>query len=182
VLRDELRAALESHGVRVIAPELFEIRAVWDSAVNDVGTLLDARGDFDPGLLDVAASRLIEAYRSQGHRFDALLLSYLESRIVTISGGSVSWDGVKRRIQIDRSKGGKDLWKWPNHEPSVCLSLRVIAYSGDGQRIFERYGGLEVVHHYRSRDLAEIVRSDLFLDRAALREGVEIALAPLFQH
>jgi hypothetical protein len=165
----------------VLEPELFEFQVVWESATGDIGTLLDARGDFDRALLDAAARSLIEAYRSQGHRFDALLLSYLESRIVTISGSSASWDGVKRRVEIDRSKGGKDLWKWPNHEPAACLSLRVVAYTGDGQRLFERYGGLEVVHQYRLRDLAQIVRWDLFLDRAALREGIEIALAPVFQ-
>jgi hypothetical protein len=177
----ELRAVLETRGVRVLEPDLLEIREVWESATSDVGTLLDARGDFDRALLDAAALKLAQAYRSRGQRFDALLLSYLESRTATISGSSASWDGVKRHVQIDRSKAGKDLWKWPNHEPAACVSLRVVAYAGDGQRLFERYGGLEVVHRYRSRDLAEIVRWDLFLDRAALREGIEIALAPLFQ-
>lgn len=177
----ELRAALETRGVRVLEPDLLEIRGVWESATSDIGTLLDSQGDFDHALLDAAALRLTEAYRSRGQRFDALLLSYLESRTVTISGSNASWDGVKRRVHIDRSQGGKDLWKWPNHEPAACISLRVVAYQGDGQRLFERYGGLEVVHQYRSRDLAEIVRWDLFLDRAVLREGVEIALAPLFR-
>lgn len=179
VLRDEMRAVLETRGVHVIAPDPIEILEVWESATSDVGTLLDAEGAFDPELLDTAARALLEAYRSRGQRFDALLLAYLEMRTVTINGSSVSWDGVKRRVRVDRSKAGKALWKWPNHEQAACLSLRVLAYAAEG-RLFEQHGGLEVVHEYRSRDLAEIVRSDLFLDRAALREGVEIALAPLF--
>jgi hypothetical protein len=180
VLSQELRAALEARGVRVFAPDRAEFGEVWEAATGDVGTLLGPSGDFDAAQLDRALRALVETWASRGVRFDRVLLPQLELRSATIAADGASWDGVKRRVEVDRSKAGKALWTWPNRESATCLSLRLLVYAGDGRRLYDRYGGLEVVHRYRSSDLSATVRWDLFSDRAAVREGVEIALAPLF--
>jgi hypothetical protein len=176
---EELEAALAARGVAVRAPASAEVRLLWSRATADLGTLTDARGRLAPDHLDPAARALAAAFQARGERFDVMLLSYLEVRFVMIFAGSVGWDGVERRVNIVREVS-KRLGDWPNHQNAPCVSLRVIAYTPDGQRLFEQYGGLDVLSEYSVRMFAERPRPDLFRERALLREGVEIALAPLF--
>lgn len=176
---EELEAALAARGVAVSAPTAAVVREIWDAATADLGTLTDAKGRLAPDHLDPAARALAAAFRARGERFDVMLLSYLEVRFVMIFAGSVAWDGVERRVNIVREVG-KRLGDWPNHQNAPCVSLRLIAYDAEGARLYEQYGGLDILSEYSVRMFAERPRPQLFQDRALLREGVELALAPLF--
>jgi len=65
----------------------------------------------------------------------------------------------------------------------MATSLHVIAYSTDGQRVFEARGGLDFVQEY---DLSAAyswrgqlrMRHPLLRDAEAIREGVQVALSP----
>jgi hypothetical protein len=180
VVQEVMSTRLEQRGLSVRAPARDDFLAVWRTATQDIGALYDAKGVIDPGLQDTAARALAKAYRERGDRFGVLLLSYLTVASFPINSGSVSWDGVERRVRVDRRGGNHELKTWPNHRVVPCVSLRVLAYSADGDRLFETRGGLEIASEFRLRDLREDPRKDLFEDRSAVSEGVEIALRPLF--
>ena len=176
---EELARLLTARGVIVVALPADEFRAVWSEATQDLGTLADGRGGLDPARLDAAARAASAALHARGVRFDALLLPWLELRYVEILGNGVAWDGVERRVPIERTVA-KRLGNWPNHELAPCVSLRLLAYGADGARWFDESGGVDVASRYEVRLLAERPRPDLFADRASLRQGAELALAPLF--
>ena len=181
VVRDELAVQLEARGVTVETPSLAEFHDLWLSSGREVGTLYDANGRLDRGRFDAAVRAFVGSWREHGKPFDVLLLGYFHVQGVTIYAGTASWDGVERRVRVDKQDAPMDLKHlWPNRMETPCVSLRLIAYAADGTRLFEQRGGLEVVNEFRVKDLDVRHRTDLFEDRAAVQEGVAIALRPLF--
>jgi hypothetical protein len=184
VVRDELAAQLEARGLSVATPSLADFHDAWLAAAKDIGTLYDEKGRLDQARFDAAVSAFLQSWRAKGEPFDVLLLGYFHVQGVKIYAGSASWDGVERRVRVDRegaSTIARDVARlWPNRTPTACVSLRLVAYSADGRRLFEQRGGLEIVDEYRLKDLDVRHRTDLFTDRAVVQEGVAIALEPLF--
>jgi hypothetical protein len=181
VVQEEMAAYFSSRGVAVVAPTLAEFYDSWQIAGKETGTLYDDQGVFVPERFDNVVRDLIEDYRARSESFDLLVLSYIDVKPVTIRAGSATWDGVERKVRVDREGVSGGLRWWPNRTNANCVSLRIVAYRPDGSRLFERRGGLEVANEFRSRNLQVSIRQDLFQDRVAVREGVEIALAPLFR-
>ena len=181
VVRAEMVSVLEQSGLEVFVPAPVEFANLWTSATEDLGRVRDARGRIDLDRLDAASRQLVEDYRARSGGVDVLLLAYLEVEPVQIRAWAASWDGVERLVPIDRHGGRRRSGLWPNDRDAPCLSLRVVAYAADGVRLFDARGGLEVLSEYRTASLEEQRRRDLFEDRAAVREGVAIALAPLLE-
>lgn len=181
ILHDQIRALLEARGARVITPAFAEFHDAWLTSAKEVSTLYDAKGNLDPARFDSAVAALARSYGAQLESFDAMLLAYLEARAVVIRGGYAQWDGVLRRVRV-QFQDHKD-----SHLPlrgieAPCTSLRVLAYTPEGARLFDRRAGLEVVYDFEvSPGLQVIPRGDLFRDDRTLREGVQQALAPLLR-
>lgn len=182
VVREEMKTALAAGGVTVLAPERAEFAEIWVDATQDLGRMRDARGRVDRVRLGTASQALLRGYRARGEELDAVLFSFFEVMPVQVRGWAASWDGVERSIQADRKIRQRYSGLWPNDRDAPCLSLRVVAYTADGTRLFDRRGGLEVLSEFRPERLEELPRQDLFERRADLREGVEIALAPLLEN
>ena len=181
VVRDEVAMQLEARGVTVETPSLAAFHDVWLRAGREIGTLYDANGRLDKSRFYAAVRAFVKAWRDQGKPFDVLLLGYFHVQGVTILAGSASWDGVKRRVRVDKQDAPMELKHlWPNRLETPCVSVRIIAYAADGTRLFEQRGGLEVVNEFRVKDMDVHYRTDLFEDRAVVQEGVSIALRPLF--
>jgi hypothetical protein len=181
IVREEIARLLEARGATVTAPAPGEFQAAWASATQDLGRLRDAHGRIDLPRLDAASRTLFSDYRAHGKEFDVLLFVHFEVKQVQVRAWSASWDDVERRVPVDRSGGRRYSDLWPNDRDVPCLSIRAVAYTADGMRRFDRLAGLEVLSEFRTMDLAELPRRDLFQDRVAMRESVAIALAPLFQ-
>ena len=66
----------------------------------------------------------------------------------------------------------------------AVTSVHLMVFTPDGERIFEGRGGLDFIHDIDMSPLASrfdwelLLRSDLFLNREVLREGIEIAFTP----
>jgi len=163
--------------MQVNAPPLPEFYELWRQAAETTGS---EAAPVPLAVNDVAVRMLLDGLRARGENFDALLVPYLTVRRGTVTGESVRWDGVARRLPFS----------YQNRDPflvaqrgvsAACTSLGVIAYGPHGERLFERIGGLEVAkrmwvdgHRRGWND-----RDDLFQDENALRSGVKEALYPL---
>ncbi|HVH19811.1 MAG TPA: hypothetical protein VNF72_16045 [Myxococcota bacterium] len=178
-VREEMKSVLEARGFQVLAPEVVAFAEVWTDATQDVGRVRTARGSLDRALLGAASRALLEGYRARGEALDVVLLGFFEVRLVQVRGWTASWDGVDRSIRADRKIWQRYSGFWPNDRDAPCLSLRVLAYDAEGTLLFDRPGGLEVVSEFIPARLEELPRQDLFEQRAFVREGVEIAIAPL---
>jgi hypothetical protein len=63
-----------------------------------------------------------------------------------------------------------------------AVSLAVVAFSREGEKVFEGTGGLDLVERIHSPGgptLEHELHEDLFVDPTYLRDGVAIALDPL---
>jgi hypothetical protein len=181
VVSREIRAQLEQRGIEVRTPPFGEFHDAWLVAAREVGSLYDDEGEFIGERFDAAVRNLAVAWRAREGDFDVLLLGYLLFRPGTVTGQSVQWDGVARRLPIEYVHRDAQHLEARRRFQAPCTSLRILGFDRDGNRLFERYGGLEVT--------AQAVlgegrwgwrpRSDLFTDRTAMREGVRAALEPL---
>jgi len=170
--------------MRVNAPPLPQFDELWREAGDAMGA--------QPALVtggavsDVAVRALLDGLRAHGENFDALLVPYLTIRPGTVTGESVMWDGVARRLPLSYKNRDVAYLVARRGVYASCTSLGVVAYGPHGERLFERIGGLEVAKRMWVSDDGHRRgwndREDLFQDQAALRSGVKEALYPLLRN
>ena len=178
-----VRKHLSACGVEIVHFGLGEARHLWNE-VTDVE-------EEDTERVARYVKRL-HAKRS----FDVLVvpsLVYRDARIRAVTR-EVSWDGVTRTLALTgyvRTHGSVNLVaEIRGKTPAVSLHLAV--YEAPGTRVFDSFGGLDLVHEV---DLGTPVRVDLknrpkrqamefrlkrsrLRDPVALREGVAMAFTP----
>jgi hypothetical protein len=167
----------------VNTPAPADFRNAWLTAAKSVGSLYGPDGRFDPARYDAVARSLVQVYRGRGEQFEILLIPYLIYRDGAVVGQSVQWDGVARHLPFEYANRDVTHMESRRGLKAACISLRVVAYDADGNRLFETYGGLEVAVRMK---LAEgrwtwTERGDLFRDRDDLEEGTRVALKPLLR-
>lgn len=175
-----LVAYLEEQGLEVDRLDLMEARSLWREAAQQARRegAEDATAIFVHGL-------------GQRGDFDALLMPALILRSVRVYDSSGSWDGVRRQVTTvnapSRGLGGstdtfsKGIAFGGLSADVLASSLHVMAFTPDGQHVFEGQGGFEFIQEadlsgakQRSGELR--TRYGLFRNAEVLREGVEIAL------
>ena len=183
IIHEMIGRLLWEQDVQVNAPPLPEFYALWRQAAVSAG---NPGAPSDSAAYDVSVHALLEGLRAQGANFDALLIPYLTIRPGKVTGQSVMWDGVARRLPLSYKHRDAAFLVVRRRVEAPCTSLGVVAYGAHGERLFERIGGLEVAkqmwvsddgHRRRWND-----REDLFQDEKALRDGVEEALEPLLRN
>jgi hypothetical protein len=121
--------------------------------------------------------------------FDVLIvpsLVYPRETEVKAKQRQVKWDGVIRRYRvINYSEEAKKSQLAASISPVVPgVSLHLVLLSPDGTSIFEKYGGIDLIHDVdlkrseitMTSDLA--LRERLFGDAEYLREGIAVAFDP----
>jgi hypothetical protein len=183
VINEMIGRLLWEQDMQVNAPPLPEFYELWRQAA------LAASGDGGAEAAahnDVAVSALLDGLRAQGANFDALLIPYLTVRPGTVTGQSVMWDGVARRLPLSYKNRDVAFLVVRRRVEAPCTSLGVVAYGAHGERLFERIGGLEVAKQMWVSDDGKRrgwnERADLFQDKKVLRDGVEEALEPLLRN
>jgi hypothetical protein len=173
---------LKACGKTVSSTRLFFARDLWRGTVRDLGAAEDAERSFD-----AAASLFVRRLRER-QQFDALVMPNLVYRTGRIVQGSrsVIWDGVKRELEIvnePQMHGSIHLMTTPGGT-MPAVSLHVLVFDGAGNRIFESYGGLDLVHEF---DVAGAVTQSHFsmplkvnrlTDEVAIREGIGVTFDP----
>ena len=130
-------------------------------------------------------------------KFSAFLLPTLVYREAKVWGYTARWDGVRRKLATrTRSTANARL---PTLEPSIGesqikgakvpgVSLHVLVFSPQGRRIYEGWGGLDLVHAVMVTGSADTGHGSLvqdidpFRNLDHLREGVALALDAYVPH
>jgi hypothetical protein len=181
--QEVLVRALWEQDVRVISPPREQFRETWTRAERSVGSLVGPDGKLDLSRYDAVVQAVMKSYQEGGESFDVLLLPYLVVRKGVVTGHSVKCDSVARMLPLEYVNRDAAHIEARRGLETRCTSLRVLAYADDGQRLYERYGGLEVAWRMRvdGLDWEWTERGDLFRNRKDLEEGVDVVLSPLLR-
>jgi hypothetical protein len=176
----ELRRYLESHERRVQAPAPRDAHAAWLAAAQALKAEVG-----DSGMSFEGAARVLARQLAGAHRFDALVLPWIALRPAKVRGRSVTWDGVTRTLRVV-NPSGRSLGFLEDFQAQAAVpSIRVAVFSAQGEKIFEGAGGLDLVHALSVEgeppriDARPRPRSEIFSDRAPIREGIAVAFDPL---
>lgn len=173
---------LEKSGKTVHAMGLFDARAAWRSAAQKTRSDSEAQQEFG------AAARQLALQLGELHPFDALVMPNLVFRQARIYEGSRSavWDGVKREFQFanESQMHGSIHLMTTVAGTMQGVSLYLLVYNSEGERIFASYGGIDLVHDF---DLSSSdqrlfsgmpLKSERLTDASAIREGIRLAFDP----
>jgi len=161
---------------------LYHARRLLDASVREVKSAPEVEPEFG------SAARVFVRRLGEQSQFDALVmpsLVYRKARIYPGTNAAV-WDGVKRPLSISSE-----------HDSSLSMdytygiqgeidgvSLHVLVYDANGSRIFEGYGGIDLVHHFDMEGAYDaklgrmVMRRDPLSDEAAIRRGIMTAFDP----
>lgn len=179
-----IREHLSACDVKVVRFRLSEARRLW----NEVA---DGEEEVD----DERVARYVKRLHAT-RVFDVLIvpsLVYRDARIRDVTR-EVVWDGVKRQLELSGyvHKHGSIHVMTEVRGKTPAVSLHVAVYETTGAKIFDSFGGLDLVHEVdfgapRRQDLDHRIplpqvefrlKEERLRDRTALREGVAMAFTP----
>lgn len=180
----EIETYLQEHGRGSSRLSLYDGRLLWKRSV------AQAKEQGSIG----AAVRIFAAKLAEHFDFEALIMPSILLHTTRVTSSKGSWDGVQRTLRKintpRRAVGGRgqDLFYdgialgGVSGEVSV-ISVHLLVFSKDGERIFEGRGGLDFIHEIdlspaKDQHWNPVLRGDLFADRKILRESIEIAFNP----
>lgn len=138
---DEIIRHLQSLGARVAVIWPPDAWSLWRDSMAAAGG--EERHAPD---LETAAAAFVRAL-SEHAEFDLAVMPALVYREARVVGRYARWDGVRRRVSVlTRATGDPDVpaagWKGR----ITGLSLHVLAYTPDGRRTHQGWGGIDLVH------------------------------------
>jgi hypothetical protein len=183
-LRREIESYLRVQGRDVEVVDLYESRQLFANALERA----KAAGDVDK------TRALFAEELARTHTFDAVVMPSILLHKTRVTDSSGRWDGVSRRMRMVNAPPvpigrGQNTFAdgiragGINGEVPVT-SVHVLVLTRAGERVFEGRGGIEFVQEMdmspvKSRYQFNLqMRSDLFHDLDALREGIEQAFDP----
>lgn len=124
--------------------------------------------------------------------FQLLVMPSLVVRGARVRGRTAQWDGVRRRITTrllpmaraglpDPGTEAGDA-HWEGEIPA--LSLHVLVFRPDGEKVYEGWGGIALTHAamlssvQRYGDRSLVLAPAFFENRELIREGIGVALDP----
>jgi hypothetical protein len=169
-----VRGYLESRGYRVLTPKMSTTLGLWKSCTVEVGGITDESGTLDAE--QYARARALLVRRTlEALPADGVVASTVLVRKARYSGHNLVWDGVMRPVRVDM--GDSNRFAAYLRGQGEGISLRTSVFERDGDRIFERYAGLEPLREFRA-DEGVLVRKDLFLDEPLLEEAIVLSFEP----
>jgi hypothetical protein len=180
---EELESYLQTHDKRLKTVSYYDARRLWKASAKQ------ARSAAADGNADYATAARLFALELRRHtEFDAVIVPSVFLQRANMIGTTASWDGVTRTIEIHRDT--RTIRK-PNVAASStarAASLHVVVLDAEGNTIQEGQGGLDLLVRARvDQGFGDIIdnrfwyfkeRTDFFVDREYLREGIAKALEP----
>jgi hypothetical protein len=182
-LRREIETYLHLQGRDVEVVDLVESRQLFAKALERA----KAAGDVDK------TRALFAEELARNHSFDAVVMPSIILHTTRVLDSSGSWDGVSRRMRTVNAPAlptgrAQDTFAEGVHAGGVqgevpVTSVHVLVLSATGERVFEGRGGIEFIQEVDLSGIANRrpqrrLRSDLFQNVDALREGIEQAFDP----
>ncbi len=127
-------------------------------------------GQLSVDLSSLPPSAIRELLAEGDAPFDALVLPEIVIRRAELNGQLARWDGVMR---VPPGSAG---WRWSG--TTSVASLRVQIFAADGERIFEGFGGLDVLFRPVISEKRMVPVENLLANPRNLREGVAVAFHP----
>lgn len=196
IVEHALIVELQRRGARVAVIYTPDALTLWQNSVLAVSPNPNNPAD----LRAVAVQFAQTLARSQ--IYDALILPSLALREARVSGRSVRWDGVQRRLGVrpgDATSSPADSPVFGGGEGVVVsgawtgktsgLSLHLLSLMPGKWRTQERWGGLDLVHDVVSSqgpganpaEPDKRLRRELLADPENVEEGVVLALDPIWR-
>jgi hypothetical protein len=157
-----------------------EATAQWAASIIEVKESEALENNFE------SAMRAYVTHLAETRSFDAVISPSIVYRTTKTRDRRVKWDGVFRKMKIvnlsDEAKN-KGLARSLSVE-IAGVSLHVMVFSPDGDLIFQKYGGLDLVHDV---DMAGTeftmnprlsLKEDLLKDSDRVSEGFGVAFEP----
>lgn len=167
-----IRGHLEARGKEVVQVRMSTTLALWKECIAD-----ERSGEIDEDVYERARSELVRRVLASIDA-DGVVAGAVIVREGRYEGKKLHWDGSSRAVSIDMAKTNMPVLHLNGTDPGTLL--RTTVFDRDGNKIFERYVGLEPIRSYRVEwpRLRPVDRSDLFQDAALLEEGVSRSFEP----
>ena len=178
ILEEKMVRFLADSGLQVHRLALSATLEEWSLSLKEVGGIESGRpGQLDPERHEAARAALVRRVLAL-QAADAVVLPTVLAREAHYSGQKLHWDGVWRDAPIDMGGTTRALAYLDGSE--FATSLRVSVYDRSGNKIFERYAGLEPIARYETKQdrWRRVLRTDLFEDDEILDSGVRMAFDP----
>jgi hypothetical protein len=178
-----IRAYLvDAHGKEISTPRVLEARDLWMRSIREAAAAGEG-SDFSD------AVRILARGLRESGPYDALVIPSLLYRPARMSGYSVQWDGVSRRVPVNSppQRVGSIHVSTSFSGQMDAVSLHVLVYDVEGRELFESFGGLDLAHEVEVWGNPQrpsetgwdfVLRPDPLEDPALLREGIAIAFDP----
>ena len=173
----EIIRYFQSHGARVAVIWPSDARWLWQDSV----AAIQGRESLAPAL--ETAARVFVRELTEHADFDLLVMPSLVYRQARVTGRHASWDGVRRRVTLHtRTVTGENLHTMDWRGRITGLSLHTLVFTPEGRRVFQGWGGIDLVHDAVLTQEGSHERSFLRLQRQLIenhehvREGVALAL------
>jgi hypothetical protein len=195
IVENALIVELQRRGARVAVIYTPDALTLWQNSV-----LAVSPNPNNPADLRAVAMQFAQTL-ARSQIFDAVLLPSLALREARVSGRSVRWDGVQRRLGVRASDpaspadapvfgGGEGVvvtGEWAGKTSG--LSLHLLSLMPGKWRVQERWGGLDLVHdvvsgHGPGANPAapdKRLRRELLADPENVEEGIALALDPIWR-
>ncbi|HKA14433.1 MAG TPA: hypothetical protein VKH41_05410 [Myxococcota bacterium] len=173
---EALLGYLAEHGKAIESIGYKDALAAWRESESECRSRAAKDCDKFAGVAPIMAQHL-----RRDHDYQTLIIPYLRFHAARTGSSAAKWDGVKRSVEKTGSGFGPDGPARLVRGEVRAVSLKVFAFSAEGEKVFEGIGGLDLVDRLRApgdgyQDYAVEVREDLFGDEHMVREGVELAL------
>lgn len=170
-----LLSYLAERGKATLTIGFTDAGAAWRASEAECRSQAQRHCDRFAGVAPFMARRL----RSD-HDYQVLIIPYLFVRTARSGRNTAAWDGVKRPVEKAGPGFGPDGPIRLVRGQIRAASLKVFAFSAEGEKVFDGVGGLDLVdrvYGYSEYEPYRIeVREDVLGDPQMLREGVELAL------
>jgi hypothetical protein len=170
---EQLKSYLNSKGVAVETVDRYTYRLAANRAAESTqNEMLSADASSVSAQIDYGSivPALLANLESDA---ELLIVSNMVVRVGESKGGrTVSWDGVKRRIDLPA--------RWRMEGTETVSSIFVSVYHRDGTQVFLGYGGLDLLFAPNIREEKYELIPDRLQDTSHISEGICVAFYPYF--
>jgi len=155
----------------------YEYASFWDEALAESGNPEDvASDDRDHAKIAAVTIQVLDRLGIAG-AVQGVLVPTVKVVEAPFAAGKAEWDGTSQSIKSGNLV--RDFLAGSPNGTVGALSLVVSLYNMDGDLLYEKGGGIQVLSLMEGKDFVLVPRNELFKDDDRIAKSVDIALHPL---